>query len=100
MRRLIEYFVKYPVSGNVLMVMIVIFGLFSLFGLKSTFFPETESRIITVQTIYPGASPEEIENGIVIKIEDNLKGLTGVERVSSVSSENTREHNSRGFQGL
>ena len=99
MRRLIEYFVKYPVSGNVLMVMIVIFGLFSLFGLKSTFFPETESRIITVQTIYPGASPEEIENGIVIKIEDNLKGLTGVERVSSVSSENTANITVEVFKG-
>lgn len=99
MRRLIEYFVKYPVSGNVLMVMILIFGLFSLFGLKSTFFPETESRIITVQTIYPGASPEEIENGIVIKIEDNLKGLTGVERVSSVSSENTANITVEVFKG-
>ena len=81
------------------MVMILIFGLFSLFGLKSTFFPETESRIITVQTIYPGASPEEIENGIVIKIEDNLKGLTGVERVSSVSSENTANITVEVFKG-
>ena len=51
-------------------------------------FPEAESKIILVQVVYPGASPEEIEEGIVLKIEDNLKGLTGVERVSSVSNEN------------
>jgi multidrug efflux pump subunit AcrB len=89
MRNLIEYFIKYPVSGNVLMMLILIFGTVSLLNLKSTLFPENESRIISIQTIYPGASPEEVENGIVVKIEDNLKGVTGVERVSSVSQENS-----------
>jgi len=71
------------------MFLILIFGFFGLGGLKSTLFPESESKIILVQAVYPGASPEEVENGIVIKIEDNLKGLSGVERVSSVSSENS-----------
>lgn len=70
------------------MFLILIFGFFGLNSLKSTLFPEAESRIILVQVVYPGASPEEIENGIIIKIEDNLKGVSGVERVSSVSSEN------------
>ena len=51
-------------------------------------FPEAESKIIIVQVTNPGASPEEIEEGIILKIEDNLKGLTGIERVSSVSNEN------------
>jgi len=39
--------------------------------------------------VYPGASPQEIEEGVVLKIEDNLKGLVGVDRVTSKSSENT-----------
>ncbi|NJK83614.1 MAG: efflux RND transporter permease subunit [Saprospiraceae bacterium] len=38
--------------------------------------------------VYPGASPEEIEEGIIAKIEENLKGVTGVEKITSVSSEN------------
>jgi len=87
-KRLIAYFIKYPVSGNVIMFLILIFGFFGLRELKSTLFPESESKIILIQVVYPGASPEEIENGIIIKVEDNLKGLSGVERVSSVSSEN------------
>ena len=89
MKNLIKYFIRYPVAGNVLMILIFIFGYFGLRSLKSTMFPEVESRNINIQVVYPGASPEEIEEGIVLKIEDNLKGVTGVERVSSVSKENT-----------
>ncbi|MGB0430427.1 MAG: efflux RND transporter permease subunit, partial [Bacteroidia bacterium] len=88
MRGLISYFLKYPVLGNTLLVLILVFGFFGMTGLRSTMFPEAESKIINVQVTYPGASPREIEEGIILKIEDNLKGLTGIERVSSVSNEN------------
>lgn len=89
MRGIVYYFIKYPVAANLLMFGILILGYFGATNMKTTFFPEVESRIISIQTIYPGASPEEIEEGIVAKIEDNLKGLTGVERYTSVSSENS-----------
>ncbi|MEL6656447.1 MAG: efflux RND transporter permease subunit [Bacteroidota bacterium] len=89
MRGIVHYFIKYPVAANLLMFGILILGYFGATSMKTTFFPEVESRIISIQTIYPGASPEEIEEGIVSKIEDNLKGLTGVERYTSVSSENS-----------
>lgn len=89
MRGFIDYFIKYGVAANLLMVGILILGVVSLFNIKSTFFPETESRIVSIQIVYPGASPEEIEEGVVSKIEENLKGLTGVERYTSVSSENS-----------
>lgn len=89
MKGLIAYFLKYPVLGNTLLVLTLIFGFFGMTGLRSTMFPEAESKIISVQVTYPGASPKEIEEGIVLKIEDNLKGLTGIERVSSVSNENS-----------
>ncbi|MCB0738928.1 MAG: efflux RND transporter permease subunit, partial [Bacteroidetes bacterium] len=88
MKGIISYFLKYPVLGNTLLFLILLFGFFSLTGLRSTMFPEAESKIIAIQVVYPGASPEEIEEGIILKIEDNLKGLTGIERVSSVSNEN------------
>ncbi|NCG31018.1 MAG: hypothetical protein GWP27_11215, partial [Bacteroidetes bacterium] len=78
MRALIEYFIKYAISGNVLLFLILIFGFFGLNSLRRTFFPEIPSRLITVQAVYPGASPEEIEESIVLKIEDNLKGVTGI----------------------
>lgn len=88
MKSIVSYFIKYPVVGDVLMGLILIFGVLGLISLQSTFFPEAESRTILVQVTYPGASPEEIEEGVVLKIEDNLKGITGIERISSISQEN------------
>ena len=57
--------------------------------MKSSFFPLTESQFINISVVYPGASPQEMEEGVVLKIEDNLKGLVGIDRVTSVSRENS-----------
>ena len=100
MRGIIKYFLDNPIAGNMLMFFLFIMGTLTLFSIKSTFFPEVESTIITVQAIYPGASPEEVEEGIVSKIEDNLKGVTGIERTTSVSSENLGVVTVEVFQGF
>lgn len=89
MRGIVDYFIKNEIAGNILMILLFIVGMFGLSQMKTTFFPEVESRIISIRAIYPGSSPEEVEEGIVSKIEENLKGLTGLERVTSVSSENS-----------
>ncbi|REE27304.1 multidrug efflux pump subunit AcrB [Winogradskyella pacifica] len=89
MRKIIEYFIRYHVAVNVLILAFVIFGIIGALSLKSSFFPLTETKIITVSITYPGASPQEIEEGIVLQIEDNLKGLKGVDRVTSKSLENS-----------
>jgi len=88
MKRLISYFIKYPISADVLVLLIFVFGAFSLYNMRSTFFPETESKFILVNIPFPGASPEEMEEGVILKIEDNLSGLTGIETISSLSQEN------------
>jgi len=89
MRKLIAYFIKYPVAVNVLMAAIIIFGVLGIFKMKSSFFPLNDSKIINISIAYPGASPLEIEEGVVLKIEDNLKGVIGIDRVTSVSNENS-----------
>ncbi len=71
-----------------MIIAFVIFGVVGMLRMQSSFFPLIESEIININITYPGAAPEEIEEGIVLKIEDNLKGLVGVERVTSVSREN------------
>ena len=86
MKNAIRTFIKYPILGNVLLVAIFLFGWVGFRSLKTTFFPLIPSRTIIIQAFYPGASPEEIEEAIVLKIEDNLKGVTGIERVESVSN--------------
>ena len=89
MRKIIEYFIKYHVAVNVIILAFLVFGLVGAKALKSSFFPLTESRNVLINIVYPGASPQEIEEGVVLKIEDNLKGLQGVERVTSTSRENS-----------
>lgn len=66
----------------------VIFGAVAWNSLNSTFFPLIPERFIIINAVYPGASPAEIEEGVVQKIEENLKGVSGVDRFTSVSSEN------------
>ncbi|WP_343487946.1 efflux RND transporter permease subunit [Allomuricauda sp. d1] len=89
MRKLISYFIKYHVAVNVIIIAFLVFGVVGALRLKSSFFPLTESKNILISITYPGASPQEIEEGVVLKIEDNLKGLQGVDRVTSTSRENT-----------
>ena len=89
MRDLIKYFVKYPVSANVIMILIIIFGCMGLFNLRKTFFPERTAKIIIVDAVFPGASPLEIEQMVTLKIEDNIDGITGIKRITSKSLENT-----------
>ncbi|RMB62918.1 efflux RND transporter permease subunit [Dokdonia sinensis] len=89
MRKIIEYFIKYHVAVNVIVLMFFVFGVVGALSLKSSFFPLVDSKNININVTYPGASPQEVEEGIVLKIEDNLKGLDGVERVTSTSRENS-----------
>lgn len=89
MRKIIEYFIRYHVAVNVVVIAFALFGIAGAKSLKSSFFPLTDSKNISIAITYPGASPQEIEEGIVLKIEDNLKGLEGVDRVTSTSRENS-----------
>jgi len=89
MKKIITYFIKFPVAVNIFIIAFVAFGLAGALSMKSSFFPLTDSQNISINLTYPGASPQEMEEGIVLKIEDNLKGIIGVDRVTSVSRENS-----------
>ena len=93
MRNIITYFIKFPVAVNIFILAFIGFGLAGALSMKSSYFPLVESRNISINLTYPGASPEEMEEGIVLKIEDNLKGIVGIDRVTSVSRENSASIN-------
>ncbi|MCK5782581.1 MAG: efflux RND transporter permease subunit [Flavobacteriales bacterium] len=100
MRKIITYFIKYPISTDVLIFGFVVFGYFSMMNMGASFFPLIDNRNITIQVVYPGASPEEVEEGIIMKIEDNLRGVTGIERFTSKSSENRGSITVEVFKGF
>lgn len=89
MKSFINYFIRYEILVNLAIVVIAIFGVIALTGLTSSFFPEQDVSFIVVEAVFPGASPEEVEEGITLKVEDNLKGITGIDRVTSTSTEAT-----------
>jgi len=88
MKKIIQKFVEYPVYANVIIVIILLLGLFSYSSMNKSFFPETESRIISVSVFYPGASPVEMEEGVTSRIEEAVRGLIGVKEITSTSVEN------------
>lgn len=86
--KLIEYFVRYPIWSNATIVFFVVFGMIGFFGLNMSFFPEASNRLANIEVAYPGASPQEMEEGVVLKVEESLKGVEGIEEITSVSQEN------------
>jgi len=89
MKNIIAHFIKYPVLANIVILGFFVFGVVGMYSLKSSYFPLNESRNVSINVSYPGASPQEMEEGIVLKIEDNLRGLIGIDRFTSTSSENS-----------
>lgn len=83
---LIAYFANNPVAANLLMVFVLIVGTVSFFFIQRQMFPNIEVNYINVSAQYPGASPQEVEESILIKLEESLKDVTGIKK--AVSSAN------------
>lgn len=99
MRKFIAFFIKYPIWSNAILIVTAMAGLLSLFTMHRSFFPELDPNRIYINVAYPGASPEEIEEGITTRIEEALVGLEGIKETSSTSSENLSKVNIEAFEG-
>lgn len=88
MRALVAYSVRNPIVGNLLMVLLLLLGVISLNNMLREAFPEVTLDIIQTRVVFPGASPKEVEDGIVVPIEEAVQGVAGIDQVDSVASEN------------
>ena len=89
MRGLISAAVHNPVAANLLMVVIIVVGGMSAYNLRRETFPQVAFDVIQVQTAFPGATPEEIEESIVVKIEEAIKSIEGIQDITSQTNENS-----------
>ena len=87
MRNIIRWFILNTVAANLLMVFIIIAGIFTLSRLRMEVFPDITIPIINVSVVYPGASPEDIEESICVKVEEQVQGVNGLKRITSSSNE-------------
>ena len=83
----IAWMVHNRVTPNILMLFLLVGGLFIATQIKQEVFPEFELDRVTIRVPYPGASPEEVEQGIILAIEEAVHDVEGVKEVTSVSSE-------------
>jgi multidrug efflux pump subunit AcrB len=75
------------VAANLLMLVLIVGGVVSALGLKQEVFPEFDLDKIQVRVVYPGASPDEVEQGIILAVEEAVRGLDGVKRVDATARE-------------
>lgn len=83
----IRWFVNNPIAANILMLALLLGGMSSFDGLKKEVFPQPDSNFIQVAMAYPGASPAEVEQQVVIRIEEAIANLPGIFQISSESRE-------------
>lgn len=85
---LIGTFAQHKVAANLLMVIMLVAGLWSLSQLNAQFFPNFEMEVVTVRTVWQGAGSEDVERGITIPMEQALRTVDGLDKMTSTSAEN------------
>ena len=87
-RGVIAWAAKNTVAANVLMLILIVGGIVTLMsGIKQEVFPEVELDIVSINVIYPGASPAEVEQAVVLAVEEAVRGIDGVKKVTSSAME-------------
>ena len=89
MHTAISWFTKNPVAANLLMFVLIVGGIMSLLTVHQEQFPSMDVRVVTVTVPYLGAAPEEVEQGVCIRVEEALKGTDGIEKIQTSASEGT-----------
>lgn len=87
MPRLIAWFATNHIAANLLLILIVLAGLSALLTMPQKSFPDIDVPIISVSIPYLGAAPEEVEQGVCIRVEEELDGVEGVKEIRSVANE-------------
>ncbi|MBB1432801.1 efflux RND transporter permease subunit [Pseudoalteromonas sp. SG43-6] len=77
---IIAYFANNSVAANLMMVFIIVMGIISFLTIQRQMFPNIEINYITINANYPGASPQEMEESILVKIEESLKDITEIKK--------------------
>lgn len=84
---IIAWFARNSVAANLLMLVIAIAGITSIMSIKKQIFPELTINTISVQVPYLGAAPQEVESGIIELLEEAIKDIDGIDKMTSLARE-------------
>ncbi|MFT4640602.1 MAG: multidrug efflux pump subunit AcrB [Verrucomicrobiales bacterium] len=84
---IITWFVDNPVVSNIMMLVILCWGISTAIGIRKEAFPSFAADSVTVLVPFNGGVPEDVERGVAIKIEEALQGIDGIDHIRSTSSD-------------
>ncbi|GGF81536.1 efflux RND transporter permease subunit [Alteromonas lipolytica] len=84
---LIAWFARNSVAANLLMWILLLGGVFGAISIQKQVFPNFEINLISVRVPYLGAAPQEVEEGVLLKVEDAIKDLDGIKKMTSTATE-------------
>ncbi len=87
MKSIGQWSVENRVTVNLIMIFLVVAGLYTVLQMRREMFPQFALDMINVSVVYPGASPEEVEEGICIKVEEQIKGIEDIKRTRTAAFE-------------
>ncbi|MDP3189777.1 efflux RND transporter permease subunit [Limnobacter sp.] len=85
----LAWMTKNTVAANILMWVCLIGGVFGFMNMTKEVFPEFELDLVTISVAYPGASPEDVEQGIVLAVEEAISGVEGIVEVNATANESS-----------
>ncbi|WP_404473299.1 efflux RND transporter permease subunit [Vreelandella venusta] len=83
----LAWMVDHGVAPNLLMVLFIVGGLFASFAIKKEVFPEFETEIVQVTISYPGATPEDVEQSLLLPVEAAIANVEGIDELTASASE-------------
>lgn len=88
MKQAIAFMAQNSVAANLLMLLILFLGILNVSRIPMEVFQEASLDAIEIRTEYNGASPQEVEDGIVRRVEEAIEGIDGIDRVTAIAAEN------------
>jgi len=83
----IRYMARNPIAANLLMILLIGGGVWSMYTVQKEVFPQFQLDIVDVSVVYPGSSPAEVEQGILLPVEEAIRGVQGIKEVTSTARE-------------
>lgn len=87
----IAYMARNSIAANLLMIILVAGGIWTMFKIQKEVFPEFQLDYVEVNVEYPGAAPEEVEQGILLPVEEAIRGIQGIKEIVSTAREGSGE---------
>jgi multidrug efflux pump subunit AcrB len=84
---IVAWFAANPVAANLLMTLFLMIGITSVSRIPQKTFPDIDIDIVSVGVEYLGAAPEEVEEGVCVRIEEQIEGVEGIDKIQSTSNE-------------